>query len=51
VVFDRGVSAPDSGGSGIGLHTCRQVVEAHGGRIGLSGNRSGGTTAWFELPA
>ena len=37
-------------GSGIGLATCRRVVEAHGGRIGLADSPAGGTCAWFELP-
>jgi signal transduction histidine kinase len=38
-------------GSGIGLTTCRRIVEAHGGRIGLTESPYGGTCAWFELPA
>jgi signal transduction histidine kinase len=38
-------------GSGIGLATCRRIVEAHGGRIGLDASSYGGTCAWFELPA
>jgi signal transduction histidine kinase len=38
-------------GSGIGLTTCRRIVEAHGGRIGLAEAPGGGTCAWFELPA
>lgn len=38
-------------GSGIGLTTCRRIVEAHGGRIGLAESPAGGTCAWFELPA
>lgn len=44
--IDRGVE-----GSGIGLSTCRRIVEAHGGRIGLANAAYGGTCAWFELPA
>ena len=38
-------------GSGIGLATCRRVIEAHGGKIGLDESPAGGTRAWFELPA
>jgi signal transduction histidine kinase len=38
-------------GSGIGLTTCRRIVEAHGGRIGIEESILGGTCAWFELPA
>ncbi|MFC6342750.1 ATP-binding protein [Nocardioides hankookensis] len=41
----------DVEGSGIGLTTCRRIVEAHGGRIGLTDSPYGGTCAWFELPA
>ena len=38
-------------GFGIGLTTCRRIVEAHGGRIGLAEAPGGGTCAWFEVPA
>lgn len=38
-------------GFGIGLATCRRVIQAHHGRIGLDAARGGGTVAWFELPA
>jgi signal transduction histidine kinase len=37
-------------GNGVGLATCKRIVEAHGGRIGLAGAPGGGTVAWFELP-
>lgn len=38
------------GGSGIGLATCRRIVEAHHGRIGVADNPGGGAIVWFELP-
>jgi len=37
-------------GNGIGLATCRRVISAHGGTIGLDPRPGGGTIAWFELP-
>ncbi|MCY7395393.1 MAG: GAF domain-containing sensor histidine kinase [Nocardioides sp.] len=41
---------PAVDGHGIGLATCRRIVDSHGGRIGLENALAGGTTAWFELP-
>ena len=41
----------DSAGSGIGLDTCRRVVQAHGGTIELRETTGGGVTMSFELPA
>lgn len=38
-------------GAGIGLATCRRIVEAHRGRIGVEDNPGGGSVLWFELPA
>lgn len=38
-------------GVGIGLATCRRIVEAHGGSIGVAERHGGGTMFWFELPA
>lgn len=40
----------DVQGIGIGLATCRRIVEAHGGSIGLDDSPAGGTRAWFVLP-
>ncbi len=38
-------------GFGIGLATCRRIVEAHGGSIGVEDRGGGGSVFWFELPA
>ena len=50
-VFDELVRVDRTvGGSGLGLATCRRVVESHGGRIWLDETPGGGTTAWVEIP-
>ena len=38
-----------SGGAGIGLAIVRQIVEAHGGRVGAT-SAAGRTEIWFSLP-
>jgi len=38
-----------SGGAGIGLAIVRQVIEAHGGKVGASSS-GGRTEIWFQLP-
>jgi len=37
-------------GSGLGLAVVRQVIEAHGGSVGLESTPGVGTKVWLELP-
>ena len=38
-------------GSGLGLPLCREIIEAHGGRLNLANRRDGGLIVEFSIPA
>jgi len=51
-VFDKFFRVPGSSaqGVGLGLSICREIVEAHDGKIGLESQPGQGSTFWFTLP-
>ena len=48
--YSRGSSKRQPLHLGLGLHICQQIVQAHGGEIGVESQVDQGTTFWFTLP-
>ena len=54
-VFDKFVqldqaAAVKGTGTGLGLAICKQLIELHGGAIGVDCPATGGSCFWFEIP-
>lgn len=49
-MFQRTQAAAKYDGSGIGLATCKKIVENHGGKIWIESQVRVGTTIYFTLP-
>jgi PAS domain S-box-containing protein len=49
-LYYRGSNTRNSVSLGLGLYLCKQIIEAHGGDIGVHTAPQAGATFWFTLP-
>ncbi|MDZ8107916.1 MAG: ATP-binding protein [Nostoc sp. DedQUE12a] len=49
-LYFRGNNIRNSVGLGLGLYLCKQIINAHGGEIGINATSETGATFWFTLP-
>jgi NtrC-family two-component system sensor histidine kinase KinB len=51
-IFDKYVRVPGAppGGAALGLFLSREIVQAHGGQLPVTGTQGGGATFWFTVP-
>lgn len=49
-LYEQGPQTRQFTGVGLGLYLCRQIIEAHGGAIGVHSQPHAGAVFWFTLP-
>ena len=54
-IFERfgqteSADASEKGGTGLGLPICKDIIESHGGGIGVQSDPGNGSTFWVKLP-
>ncbi|OYD91280.1 PAS domain-containing sensor histidine kinase [Nostoc sp. 'Peltigera membranacea cyanobiont' 210A] len=49
-LYFRGASIRNSVSLGLGLYLCKQIINAHGGEIGVNSALDEGANFWFTLP-
>nr|WP_228038920.1 ATP-binding protein [Nostoc sp. LEGE 12450] len=49
-LYFRGANIRNSVSLGLGLYLCKQIINAHGGQIGVNSGLDAGATFWFTLP-
>ncbi|MBD2464828.1 hybrid sensor histidine kinase/response regulator [Oscillatoria sp. FACHB-1407] len=49
-LYFQGSQKRKSVGLGLGLYLCQQIIQAHGGEIGIESQPQQGATFWFTLP-
>ncbi|MDY7023207.1 MAG: hybrid sensor histidine kinase/response regulator [Cyanobacteriota bacterium] len=49
-LYQRGKTVGKIKGLGLGLYLCRQIINGHGGEIGVIPHPNSGVSFWFTLP-